>query len=385
MLFCSELTSNFLKPQIEQFESQQLQQKPKESKSAQESTALKQEEKEEGARAKDTTATVTPPQGAEKKSFLESELARNCIAMYAGNRKIIIIAIVLGVMGMILMDMKLPPILLCGLVLLMQILDDNTADKGGVDAAQTKSSSTVLSESSTTSVLACRKTVCASSVAVKPTANFSGMWKRTKVVNFEAFLTAQGVAYVQRKLAMSMTMIHTITMDDELTVFRLQEKGGPLVTDSAFVIGGDSCETELGPKKWLDTVTWEGADCLHMVKVLLPDKDIEVVVRRRLENGGKCIRQDSIMTTKSTGKTLETTSFFEYEGPSPNEKPATVRLAVEGEDLRAESTTEASVQLSMPDRRDLSGVWTRERTHNVDSYVGKLLQFCCCFIFILYL
>jgi hypothetical protein len=102
---------------------------------------------------------------------------------------------------------------------------------------------------------------------VKPVANFSGVWKRGKVVNLEALLgkrvcislhcrcvdasfsesvytcvpllqhalqcidslsisaslsAEQGLAYVQRKLALSMVMVHTITQDDDLTVFRLQ-------------------------------------------------------------------------------------------------------------------------------------------------------------------
>ena len=35
-------------------------------------------------------------------------------------------------------------------------------------------------------------------------------------------IAAQGASYVQRKLASSMTMIHTITMDPELTVIRIQ-------------------------------------------------------------------------------------------------------------------------------------------------------------------
>jgi hypothetical protein len=105
--------------------------------------------------------------------------------------------------------------------------------------------------------------------SVKPVANFSGVWKRGKVVNLEALLgkrvcislhcrcvdasfsesvyacvpllqhtlqcidflslslsaslsAEQGLAYVQRKLALSMVMVHTITQDDGLTVFRLQ-------------------------------------------------------------------------------------------------------------------------------------------------------------------
>ena len=38
------------------------------------------------------------------------------------------------------------------------------------------------------------------------------------------------------------------------------------MTDSTIVIGGAPVETELGPKRWLDTVSWEGPDCLLIVK-----------------------------------------------------------------------------------------------------------------------
>jgi hypothetical protein len=61
-------------------------------------------------------------------------------------------------------------------------------------------------------------------VAFKPF-NMTGVWKRVKLDNYENFLAAQGASYVQRKLAMSISMTHTITMDDACTVIRLQEKG----------------------------------------------------------------------------------------------------------------------------------------------------------------
>ncbi|CAE7408192.1 unnamed protein product, partial [Symbiodinium microadriaticum] len=175
---------------------------------------------------------------------------------------------------------------------------------------------------------------------------------------------------------MSMVMVHTITMDDELTVFRLQEKGGPLVTDSTIVIGGDPVETELGPKKWLDTVSWEGPDCILLIKELLPDKNMEVQVRRRLINAGKGIRQDSFLLDKSTGKKVETTSFFDFEGSSPNDKPATVLIkdiasAADDASTRVEAAASGDEAVAATSgRRDLSGVWIRERTHNVDAYVG---------------
>ena len=88
-----------------------------------------------------------------------------------------------------------------------------------------------------------------------------------------------------------------------------------------------------------------------------------------IANGSVLVQQDSILLDKNTGKKIETTSFFEYEGPSPNQKPATVHVDGKGAADGASGEVAAVVAVKNT-RRDLSGVWTRERTHNVDSYVG---------------
>ena len=54
---------------------------------------------------------------------------------------------------------------------------------------------------------------------------------------------AQGAGFVQRRLAASVAMIHTITMDSDLTAFRLMEKGGPVDTDNTYHIGGPEITT----------------------------------------------------------------------------------------------------------------------------------------------
>jgi hypothetical protein len=48
---------------------------------------------------------------------------------------------------------------------------------------------------------------------------------------------------MQRKLAASIAMTHTITMDRQLTAFRLQEKGGPVETDQVYPIDGPEVAT----------------------------------------------------------------------------------------------------------------------------------------------
>ena len=49
------------------------------------------------------------------------------------------------------------------------------------------------------------------------------------------------MGYMQRKMAASMALSHTITFgpaDGSLRMLRVVEKGGPMVIDSLFVIGG---------------------------------------------------------------------------------------------------------------------------------------------------
>ena len=48
---------------------------------------------------------------------------------------------------------------------------------------------------------------------------------------------------MQRKLAASVSMTHYITMDKDLTVFRLMEKGGPVETDNTYQIDGPELAT----------------------------------------------------------------------------------------------------------------------------------------------
>ena len=48
---------------------------------------------------------------------------------------------------------------------------------------------------------------------------------------------------MQRKLAASIAMTHTITMNRQLTAFRLQEKGGPVETDQVYPIDGPEVAT----------------------------------------------------------------------------------------------------------------------------------------------
>lgn len=97
---------------------------------------------------------------------------------------------------------------------------------------------------------------------------------------------------MQRKLAASMSMTHTLTMNSpELSVLRLQEKGGPIDTDTTYDIGGESVTIKAGPREFVDAVKWDdAAGTLVMTRLHVPDKDFEVVVTRYLEDNGSSIR-----------------------------------------------------------------------------------------------
>lgn len=96
--------------------------------------------------------------------------------------------------------------------------------------------------------------------------DLSGVWKRTKCVNYENFVGAQGAGYVQRKLAASVAMVHTITMDSALTVFRLQERGGPIDSDISYPIDNSEMKTVTLKKEFIDRVFYDENNVLTIVK-----------------------------------------------------------------------------------------------------------------------
>ena len=123
----------------------------------------------------------------------------------------------------------------------------------------------------------------------------SGAWKRVKVENYENFLGAQGANFMQRKLASSLPLVHTFTMSKDLMVFNLTEKGGPIDSNSDFVVGGPAVTTQLAKTQFEDTVTWEDGK-LKVVKLKLPEKNYELVTYRWLEDNGNTIHCVRIST-----------------------------------------------------------------------------------------
>jgi hypothetical protein len=78
-------------------------------------------------------------------------------------------------------------------------------------------------------------------------------------------------------------------MDSDLTVMRLQEKGGPIDNDNTYNIDGSEKDTLTVKTQFIDKVTWEN-DKLLVKKLKLPEKAYELHVYRWLEKGGKVLK-----------------------------------------------------------------------------------------------
>ena len=230
-----------------------------------------------------------------------------------------------------------------------------------------------------------KKAKTSSASAATSKTDYSGVWKRTKAVNFEAFAAAQGAGYVQRKLAASIEMIVTITMDaPHCTSVRIQEDGGPIHSDNTMVIGGEPSEALLGAKLYADSATWEG-EILKITKVLKPSEEYSLEVYRYLEDNGQSMRQMQTFIDGKSGKRVECQTFFTRTGNSPNPPPASTfppgqvapssgqeNIATSSITSPVASTSDTKAEEPGPTAVDFSGVWSRFKSHNMDQYAGAL-------------
>lgn len=205
--------------------------------------------------------------------------------------------------------------------------------------------------------------------------DFSGVWKRVKTVNFDNFVGAQGASYVQKKLAASITITHTITMNPpDCDMVRIQEKGGPSETDKLFVVGGEAQEFPQGKKMFLDNCYWSSTEpgVLEMKKVHVPEKDYEIIGKRYLE--GNTIRMTFLYREYATGKEVEATCYFDRIGDSPNVPPVSSnpkKSDVAKDDVNEKAgALDKIISAAVSKRVNLSGVWTAVRRVNVEAYVG---------------
>eukprot|EP00981_Chlorochromonas_danica_P003816 scaffold725_cov162-Ochromonas_danica.AAC.2 len=193
--------------------------------------------------------------------------------------------------------------------------------------------------------------------------DLSGVWKRVKLENYENFLAVQGASYVQRKLASSISMVHTITMSQDLSVFRLQEKGGPIDSDVTYLLDGTEIATATAKNTFLDQARWKGSR-LVIRKLKTPEENYELIVSRWLINNGKTLKTEAKYHELKTGK--EVVAHIEYElvGPSPHSPPEAIKN--DSSPIVVEDTSEKRVIQNI----DLSGVWQRTKTHNFEAFIG---------------
>jgi hypothetical protein len=129
---------------------------------------------------------------------------------------------------------------------------------------------------------------------------------------------------MQRKLAATMTLVHTITMDPPtLLAFRLQEKGGPINTDATLTIGADFTEVSLNGKKFMHRMYW--ADDALVMQRRAEDGSFELIIVRSIDPESNPDAPQLILKSThrdlGSGKETEATSWFTRTGPSPNPAP----------------------------------------------------------------
>merc|ERR1719223_2000863 len=164
-----------------------------------------------------------------------------------------------------------------------------------------------------------------------------------------------------------------------LTAFRLQEKGGPLETDTTYTIGGPEIEATMMKNKYMDTVTWE-ANKLRVRRLKLPDKQEELIYERRLTPDGNAINMRctfiDLQGKKTSPAGITTEVVFEKKGNSPNVPPPSVGVSGEetdgkgSGDVSKNSSSSSSSGIGSIRKMDLSGVWVRNKTHNMEAVLG---------------
>jgi hypothetical protein len=118
--------------------------------------------------------------------------------------------------------------------------------------------------------------------------DFSGVWSRFKSHNMDQYAGALGAGYMQRKLAGSIGMEHTITMNPPaLTAFRLQEVGGPLKTDTLYTVNAtEPVETKLGKTPHHDMVEWKSSVTAGTLLEAMPSPGATLVTTKTPLGGG---------------------------------------------------------------------------------------------------
>lgn len=237
-----------------------------------------------------------------------------------------------------------------------------------------------------------------SSAASGPTkADFSGVWSRFKSHNMDQYAGALGAGYMQRKLAGSIAMEHTITMNPPaLSAFRLQEVGGPLKSDTLYTVNAtEPIETKLGKNPHLDVAEWKTSVTAGTLLEAMPSQGPTLVITKTPKGGGdytvyqgryledeKTLVVVNVHYNHTSGVEIVGTNWFKLTGPSPHAAPVPpLPIKSSGEDSSTTtSSTTASDNVAGTDtvtatsseqqssrqastsslRVDFSGVWERQ-------------------------
>jgi hypothetical protein len=158
--------------------------------------------------------------------------------------------------------------------------------------------------------------------AVSKRKDMSGVWNRTKSVNFEAVIGATGAGFMQRKIAASMSLAHTLTLDATMNAIRVQEKGGPINIDFTITIGAtEAVPYDNAGKKLTHRAYWQD-DALVLHRVVV-DGNYELVNKRVIDESTdvKQLVCSILYRDLRSGNEVEATSWFSYVGPSPSPLP----------------------------------------------------------------
>ncbi len=207
--------------------------------------------------------------------------------------------------------------------------------------------------------------------------DLSGVWNRTKSVNFEAVIGATGAGFMQRKIAASMALCHTITLDKNLQAVRLQEKGGPINIDFSLTIGNpNAVPYDNNGKKLTHRAYWEG-EALVMHRVVL-EGNYELINSRTLDESTDV--KQLVCSIKfhdlRSGNEVEATSWFSYAGPSPTPQPVP-DLSVLPKVAEAPAPVPEKVELDLDDDEDTDEVAVAKMRMSVavpSSAAARLFQ-----------
>ncbi len=231
---------------------------------------------------------------------------------------------------------------------------------------------------------------------------FSGTWKRTKTIDYDKFIMAQGATWIKGRLAANIALEHILTVDDNGTYFRLMERGGPVKTDFTYTADGKTVhETSISEARFKDTCAWKG-DSLFIHKLIQPGETYELRVHRYLDDDTHLRVVAEYINFASPDKNITATSFFEKTGPSPYVQemqskaasgsssgasgdqqrvsgadgervdPGSELPALEDNKSGNDGDRPASLKKTSENTVDFSGVWLRNRNTNYDAILFAL-------------